>query len=299
MQVVYSGGSSTPTPSPRLQRKAYQGGYGRPVLPGYIVGPPPSVMLHRSKEKLTEGDTSLRDSIPAMSKPVAVFCLVLNIFIPGMGTFISGVSVLCCSEVRPKGASRRNVVWVNAGVALLQFLTTFLFLLGWIWSITWGAAFLTIAKEYGKSKEVQHTHTIKISPKHERSYQEASTSHDTLTHNSNGIVKHEDDMYLSPSAASHPQPMITLQQPPLLNHSVERVSPSRPLMNARTRHQKILQRQMSENQLSPFTLTNEKLEAIVIHDIVPRPSRAAAVQRTETVESVESVSDSEDPAGKS
>lgn len=155
------------------------------------------------------------------------------------------------------------------------------------------------SEEYGKSKEVQHTHTIKISPKHERNYQEASTSRDTLTPSSNGTVKHGDDMYLSPSAASHPQPMITLQQPPLLNHSVEKISPSRPLMNARTRHQKILQRQMSENQLSPFTLTNEKLEAIVIHDIVPRPTRAAAVQRTETVESVESISDSEDPAAKS
>lgn len=93
MQVVYAGGSSTPSPSPRLQRKNYAGGggYGRPVMPGYLMGHPhqPSVLPHNhqrpSREKLTEGDASLRDSIPAMSKPVAVTCLVLNVVLPGMG----------------------------------------------------------------------------------------------------------------------------------------------------------------------------------------------------------------------
>lgn len=90
MQVVYSGGSSTPSPSPHLQRKNYVGGgYGRPVMPGYMMGHPhqPVVMhSHRpSREKLTEGDASLRDSIPAMSRPVAVTCLVLNVVLPGMG----------------------------------------------------------------------------------------------------------------------------------------------------------------------------------------------------------------------
>ena len=98
MQVVYSGGSSTPSPSPRLQRKTYAtpgggpGGYGRPVMPGYLMGHPQptvySASVHhnaRPQEKLTEGDASLRDSIPAMSKPVAITCLVLNIILPGLG----------------------------------------------------------------------------------------------------------------------------------------------------------------------------------------------------------------------
>lgn len=61
------------------------------------------------------------------------------------GTFVSGLTVLCGAHVRSKGATKRGVVWVNSGVALLQFLLTFLFLLGWIWSIMWGTAFLTIS----------------------------------------------------------------------------------------------------------------------------------------------------------
>ncbi|ESO82980.1 hypothetical protein LOTGIDRAFT_169805 [Lottia gigantea] len=85
MQVVYSGGSTTPSPSPRLQRKQMQG-YGRPVLPGYLTGPPPISTHHRSKEEVhkSEGDKSLRDSIPAMSKPLAVICLICNIILPGL-----------------------------------------------------------------------------------------------------------------------------------------------------------------------------------------------------------------------
>ncbi|GFR83335.1 protein SPEC3 [Elysia marginata] len=151
MQVVYSGGSNTPTPSPRLQRKT---GYGRPVMPGYMTHVHPQILVQRSREKLTEGDITLRDSIPAMSKGVAIMCLVLNIFIPGSGTLASGLSVLCCSQVRPKQDTKRHCIWVNGGVALLQFLLTFLFLLGWIWSITWGLAFLAVSKQfYYKGRE--------------------------------------------------------------------------------------------------------------------------------------------------
>ena len=60
---------------------------------------------------------------------------------------MSGLTVLCGSHVRPKGASRGSVVWTNSGVALVQFFLTFLFLLGWIWSIMWGTAFLSISSE--------------------------------------------------------------------------------------------------------------------------------------------------------
>ena len=63
------------------------------------------------------------------------------------GTLVSGLSVLCCSQVRPKQDTKRHCIWVNAGVALLQFLLTFLFLLGWIWSITWGLAFLAVSSK--------------------------------------------------------------------------------------------------------------------------------------------------------
>lgn len=84
MQVVYSGGS-TPSPSPRVQRKQYQS-YGRPIFIGHPTSKPGA---HRAASKETKesesSDSSLRDSIPAMPKPVAITCLVLNILLPGLG----------------------------------------------------------------------------------------------------------------------------------------------------------------------------------------------------------------------
>ena len=90
------------------------------------------------------------------------------------------------------------------------------------------------------------------------------------------------DIYLTPSAGSsgeRTQPIIVLQEAPItVNHSDTPPAPARALMNARTRHEKILQRQMSDHELSPFILTHQQLEAIVIHDapIVSRPSRPQA-----------------------
>lgn len=88
MQVVYSGGS-TPTPSPRVQRKHHPGGYGRPIFLGHGSCKTALTNIPRtaSKERKDVPDTesSLRDSIPAMKKPVAVTCLVLNILLPGLG----------------------------------------------------------------------------------------------------------------------------------------------------------------------------------------------------------------------
>ncbi|KAL8620264.1 hypothetical protein ACOMHN_064554 [Nucella lapillus] len=61
-------------------------------------------------------------------------------------TLVSGLTVLCGSRVRAGGGSRGGVVRTNAGVALLQFLLTFLLLLGWIWSVMWATAFLSISE---------------------------------------------------------------------------------------------------------------------------------------------------------
>ena len=87
MQVVYSGGS-TPTPSPRVQRK-HNPGYGRPMFIGHPSCKSTPPISHRSASKETkdgtDNDSSLRDSIPAMIKPVAITCLVLNILLPGLG----------------------------------------------------------------------------------------------------------------------------------------------------------------------------------------------------------------------
>ncbi|KAL5008175.1 hypothetical protein ScPMuIL_013756 [Solemya velum] len=262
MQVVYSGGSNTPTPSPRLQRKQLRG-YGRPVLPGYVAGAPPSSIVHRTvvKDKPSEEpESSLRDVIPAMRKHIAVVCLILNVVLPGMGTFISGLTVLCGSKVRLKAMTRKKVVWVNTWVALLQFVTAFLFLLGWIWSIVWGVAFVSISVDYYKkspSKEQVHVPQGEIG---------GNITYDA--HPSNGFDRMT--YYVEPRRRpmipeSHSQPIIVLQEVPVID-KLDNSSPSRPIMDARTRHQKILRRQMSDNELSPFNLTRARLQEIVIHN---------------------------------
>lgn len=88
----------TPTPSlysprsitatPRTFRKE---GYGKPIMPGYK---PTSMnrhkdstfFIHRTIEvQHVSKETNLRDSIPIMSKPIAICCAVLNVICPGLG----------------------------------------------------------------------------------------------------------------------------------------------------------------------------------------------------------------------
>jgi len=76
------------------------------------------------------------------------------------GTFLSGLSVLCCGLVRPSGGDILNVIWVNSWVALLQFFTTVIFLFGWVWSIVWAFAFLDLSS---KSTRVKVARTVVLS----------------------------------------------------------------------------------------------------------------------------------------
>ncbi|KAH3856561.1 hypothetical protein DPMN_099152 [Dreissena polymorpha] len=87
MQVVYSGGS-TSFPSPRVQRKLYPG-YGRPI---FIPGRKHSGLVSHFSDSKDRKDapvleSSLRDSIPVLKRPVAIMCLVMNIIL--LALFIS------------------------------------------------------------------------------------------------------------------------------------------------------------------------------------------------------------------
>ena len=62
-------------------------------------------------------------SINEMDKNMALVCLILNIFIPGIGTIING-------------ATGHNHVGIVYGI--LQFFLTGFFLIGWVWSIIYG-----------------------------------------------------------------------------------------------------------------------------------------------------------------
>ncbi|TMS12051.1 protein stum homolog [Larimichthys crocea] len=87
----------------------------------------------------------LRAAIPTMPFPMAVICLFLNTFIPGLGTFISAFTVLC--GARSELISERGVCcvfWLNVAAALIQILTAVI-MVGWIMSIFWGMDMVILA----------------------------------------------------------------------------------------------------------------------------------------------------------
>ncbi|XP_072306275.1 protein stum homolog [Eucyclogobius newberryi] len=90
----------------------------------------------------------LRAAIPTMPFPLAVICLFLNTFIPGLGTFISAFTVLC--GARSDLISERGkccVFWLNVAAALIQILTAVI-MVGWIMSIFWGMDMVILASQY-------------------------------------------------------------------------------------------------------------------------------------------------------
>jgi hypothetical protein len=66
----------------------------------------------------------IRDSLPSLNPALAVILLVVNIFLPGLGTMILGCLNNECN-------------WNHIVVGLLQLLLAGL-IVGWIWSIWWG-----------------------------------------------------------------------------------------------------------------------------------------------------------------
>ncbi|PIC49685.1 hypothetical protein B9Z55_008212 [Caenorhabditis nigoni] len=86
-----------------------------------------------------------RAEIPIMPLTLAVFCCFLNMVVPGTGTFLSGISVMCCSDSR--GSSKFRCLIVNTLAAILQFLL-FPLLIGFVWSVIWGIMFIQIARNW-------------------------------------------------------------------------------------------------------------------------------------------------------
>lgn len=99
MHVIYSAGTTSPSCSPIPRRKipsplispTTPNREWRPIAPGYQPPSSHSVVIHRTVEVqhhqhiLVENDSSLKDTIPAMPKAIAIGCLVCNILFPGLG----------------------------------------------------------------------------------------------------------------------------------------------------------------------------------------------------------------------
>ncbi|XP_065535827.1 protein stum homolog isoform X1 [Lathamus discolor] len=86
----------------------------------------------------------LRAAIPYMPFPVAVICLFLNTFVPGLGTFVSAFTVLCGARTDLPDRHMCCVFWLNIAAALIQILTAIV-MVGWIMSIFWGMDMVILA----------------------------------------------------------------------------------------------------------------------------------------------------------
>eukprot|EP01080_Neovahlkampfia_damariscottae_P007063 gene7063-11226_t len=64
--------------------------------------------------------------IPKVKPPHHITCFVLNIFLPGIGTILSGILA----------TDRKNDCWINILMGLCQLVTA-PFLIGWIWAVVW------------------------------------------------------------------------------------------------------------------------------------------------------------------
>ncbi|KAK3588568.1 hypothetical protein CHS0354_026173 [Potamilus streckersoni] len=99
--------------------------------------------------------------VPALPMPLAVICCILNFLIPGFGTIVAGISVLCCARTddmtsQEKCGSCLTVI----GIGFLQLLLTVCFLIGWIWSCIWGVTFIGMSSNhFDEDEDTQTTET--------------------------------------------------------------------------------------------------------------------------------------------
>ncbi|XP_057392154.1 protein stum homolog isoform X1 [Balaenoptera ricei] len=94
----------------------------------------------------------LRAAIPYMPFPVAVICLFLNTFVPGLGTFVSAFTVLCGARTDLPDRHVCCVFWLNIAAALIQMLTAIV-MVGWIMSIFWGMDMVILAISQGYKEQ--------------------------------------------------------------------------------------------------------------------------------------------------
>jgi len=144
-----------PPQYPPPQQQPY-GGYPPPpannnnmMMNTVVVAPPAPAPAPATTVVITKKeDNCCRAAIPEMHIAAAIICLILNIFFPGIGTIVAGFCVFCCGNPGQSGGGKVGTFCINFWVGLLQIGTVWFFLLGWIWSIMWGAAFLGMSANY-------------------------------------------------------------------------------------------------------------------------------------------------------
>ncbi|XP_076667961.1 mechanosensory transduction mediator stumble isoform X2 [Andrena cerasifolii] len=122
------------------------------------VAPPPLSEEPKAKipDVLVEHNSLMRGAIPCLPVPLAWFCLVWNVLLPGSGTVWSGIFNLCAGQPRFSAVaglkSRLGAFVVNLVVGVGQLFTVLFCLVGWGWSIWWGVTLVRLARKYKRFK---------------------------------------------------------------------------------------------------------------------------------------------------
>ncbi|CAI4229205.1 unnamed protein product [Auanema sp. JU1783] len=107
--------------------------------------PQAKVDNERISISVVQNQGRFRRAIPCMPMPLAGFCCLCNVFVPGLGTFLSALSVLCCADRRTE--TKLGSLGINCLAAFLQLLTAPL-IVGIVWSVIWGVLFIQIARKW-------------------------------------------------------------------------------------------------------------------------------------------------------
>ncbi|KAE9551598.1 hypothetical protein FO519_005205 [Halicephalobus sp. NKZ332] len=110
----------------------------------FIGEPFTEIKFERPKIYSPVAHGPLRQAVPCMSHPTAVFCFLLNIFIPGLGTLISAFTVWAKETSYESQCTKHSVFFLNILTAFLQLLLTPL-VVGYLWSLLWGLIFLQLS----------------------------------------------------------------------------------------------------------------------------------------------------------
>ncbi|KAK3093966.1 hypothetical protein FSP39_022352 [Pinctada imbricata] len=106
---------------------------------------------------ISNNDSWIQSAIPYLPLGLSVLFLIMNIIIPGSGTVLSGLSILCCGKTRIQTKDDQMVValCVNVWVGVSQLFTVTFLLVGWFWSLSWGIKMVSLSLEYKRQKKRQ------------------------------------------------------------------------------------------------------------------------------------------------
>uniref|UniRef100_A0A0R3S3I9 DUF1707 and DUF4870 domain-containing protein n=1 Tax=Elaeophora elaphi TaxID=1147741 RepID=A0A0R3S3I9_9BILA len=98
----------------------------------------------------TNDITLMHSAVPFLPLPAAIFCAIINVIMPGLGTIMSGFFALCLGQTRVnyREGQKLMTILINSLVGISQFFTITFLLVGWFWSMAWGGLLIIYSVQY-------------------------------------------------------------------------------------------------------------------------------------------------------